>query len=182
MSHFLRTYATPLCLAAFGAIGVSGAMMFFGLRNHPLGELHEWLGITFLVVAFLHICRNWRALLAMLAKTQSKIIVGILGTVAILLIGSTFFGGGEGGGPDRDHGPGHGMQAIEMRLSYTPLAQLAPAFGLSSSQVVTRLRKGGIIVNGPGQNLAEISQKQNVPVPRLLNMIATEPGSMPDPD
>lgn len=179
MSHFLRTYATPLCLAAFGAIGVSGAMMFFGLRNHQLGELHEWLGITFLVIAALHICRNWRALLAMLAKAQSKVIVGILGTIAILLIGSTFFGGGEGGGPD--HGPGD-MQAVEMRLSYTPLAQLAPAFGLSSSQVVARLRKGGIIVNGPGQNLTEISQKQNVPVPRLLNLIAAEPGSMPDPD
>ncbi|MGB8600757.1 MAG: DUF4405 domain-containing protein [Rhizomicrobium sp.] len=179
MSHFLRTYATPLSLACFGAIGVSGVMMFIGLRNHQLGELHEWLGIIFLIAAALHICRNWRALLAMLAKTQSKIIVGVLGTIAILLIGSTFFGGGEGGGPD--HGPG-GMQAVEMRLSYTPLAQLAPAFGLSSSQVVARLRKGGIIVNGPGQNLTEISQKQNVPVPRLLNMIAAEPGAMPDPD
>lgn len=172
MSHFLRTYATPLSLAGFGAVGISGAMMFFGMRNHQLGEIHEWLGILFLLVAALHICRNWRAMLAMMAKTSSKIVIAALGTIAILLIGSSLLMGGPGHGPEGRRGPGGPMQAVEMRLSYTPLAQLAPAFGLSASQAIGRLRQSGITVAGPGQNLAEIAQKQNIPVGRLLAIVA----------
>lgn len=181
MGYFLRTYATPLSLAGFGAVGISGALMFFGVRNHQLSELHEWLGIVFLLVALLHICRNWRAMLAMMAKTSSKIVIAVLGTVAILLIGTALLTGGPGHGPG-DHGPGdrgprgrglgRPIQTVEMRLGYTPIAQLAPAFGLSTSQAIGRLRQSGITVAGPGQNLTDISQKQNIPVGRLLAIIA----------
>lgn len=172
MGNFLRNHATPLALAAFAAIGISGVMMFAGLRTHELGELHEWLGITFVCLALLHIIRNGHAFTLMLARTRSKIIIGSLGTLAILLIGTAYIGGSHG-----HHGPDGGPEPwpqVAQRLSYTPISQMAPALGLSPAQAITRLRKGGISVAGPGQNLADISQKQGVPVPQMITMLVSE--------
>lgn len=170
MGNFLRNYATPLVLAAFAAIGISGVMMFVGLRNHQLGELHEWLGISFVLLVVLHLIRNSRSFAMMLKQTRSRIVAGGLGAFALVLIGTAYLGGTSG-----HHGPQRGpWPAVEQRLSYTPIAQLAPAFGLSSGQLITRLRKGGITVAGPGQNLADLSQKQGLPVQQLIALIVSD--------
>jgi hypothetical protein len=173
MGKFLRNYATPLSLAAFAAIGVTGVMMFFGVRNHQLNGIHEWIGVAFVVIAVLHIFRNAKSFGLMLAQTRSKIVVGVLCTAAALLIGASFISGGRGG----HGGPGGPGMVVVQRLSYTPIAQLAPAFGLSSGQLISRLRKGGVVVSGPGQNFAEISQKQGIEMPRLFNLVMAGPAS-----
>jgi hypothetical protein len=178
MGKFLRNYATPLSLVAFAAIAATGVMMLVGIHSHPLHGLHELGGIAFVVIAILHIMRNKQSFSLMLSQTRSKLVIGILGTLAVLFIGSAAISDG-GAGPHGRRGPGGPDAAIAQRLSYAPIAQLAPAFGLSSSQVITRLRKGGITVSGPDQNLADISQKQGVPVPQLISQIIAEPGQPP---
>jgi hypothetical protein len=176
MNAFLRNYVTPLSLVLFAAIGITGIMMWLGIHNRQLGEIHEKVGILFVIVAILHMFRNAKSFALMMAQNRSKVIVGILGAVAVLLIGSAVFtGGGFGpGGPQGRHGPGGPRVMIEQRLAYAPIAQLAPAFGLSSAQAISRLRKGGIQVAGPGQNLADIAQKQNAEVPRLLALLLSD--------
>jgi hypothetical protein len=173
MGKFLRNYATPLSLVGFAAIGVTGVMMFLGVRSHQLNEIHEWIGIAFVVVAILHLFRNIKSFGLMMAQTRSMVVVGVLGTVAALLIVTATFSGGAGGGQGSGGPP---QFRVAERLSYTPIAQLAPAFGLSSGQFIARLRKGGVTVSGPGQNLADISQKQGIGVPRLFMLVIAEQG------
>jgi len=104
MNAFLRNYATPLSLVLFLATGITGVMLFLGIRNHQLGEVHEWVGIGFVVVAILHFFRNGRAMTMMLRETRSKLVIGIVGAVALVLIVGAALSG-PGGGP---RGPHHG--------------------------------------------------------------------------
>jgi hypothetical protein len=175
MDSFLRKYATPLSLVAFSASAVTGVMMFFDVRSRQLSEVHEWVGIIFVVALLLHLVRNWRGLLAMMSSTLNKAIVGGLGAVALLfIIGSAPFGygGGHGGGHGRQF---HASQQVVHRLADAPIAKLAPALGMTSYEAIARLQKGGIAVEGPDQTLADIAEKQNAQLPRLLGLVMTEP-------
>ena len=166
MDSFLRKYATPLSFVTFLAAGVTGVMMFLGVGSHQLGDLHEWLGLAFVAAMILHLVRNWRGVLAMLSAPRAKAIFTGLGTAAVVLI-AVFGFGGQGGG----HG---GPHRVISRLASAPIEKLAPALGLTSDQAITRLKSGGVAVAGPGQSLAEIGDKQNVELPRLLNLVLTE--------
>lgn len=167
MGTFLKNYATPLGFVAFLALGTSGVLLLVGIRNHDLGEVHEKLGLLFVIAAILHSIKNRKALAHVLSQTRSKILVGALGILAVLAIGSALLFAPSA----PEHSPTH---ALEMRLAYTPINTLAPALGLSSSQVISRLRKGGVTVVGPGQNLADVAQKQGTEVSHLLDLIVSD--------
>lgn len=176
MDSFLRNYITPLSLVSFAAVAVTGLMMVFGIRNHQLGELHEWFGIAFAVIAVLHLIRNAAGFSAMIVKTHSLIVIGVLGVVAMLLVGSalTAPGGGPHGprGPhrhDRDFGGPHRM--LEQRLGQASIAQAAPALGLTSEEAIERLRQGGLTVKGPEQSLDGIARANRVRTPHLYRML-----------
>jgi hypothetical protein len=167
VDSFLRNYATPLSFVTFLAAGVTGVMLFLGIGSRELGDLHEWLGLVFVAAMILHFVRNWRGVLAMLSAVRAKAIVTGLGAMAAVLIALYGFGGNGGG-------HGGGPQRIMSRLASAPIAKLAPALGMSSDQAIARLKSGGVAVAGPGQSLAEIADKQNVELPRLLNLVLTE--------
>ncbi len=44
-----------------------------------------------------------------------------------------------------------------------------------SEEAISRLRKGGIAVEGPNQSLADIADRQNAQLPHLLGLVMTEP-------
>jgi hypothetical protein len=171
MDSFLRKYATPLSFVTFLAAGVTGVMLFLGIGSRQVGDLHEWLGLAFVAAMILHLVRNWRGMLAMLSAASAKAIVTGLGAAAVVLIAVYGFGGPGGG-----HGGGHGggPHRVISRLASAPIEKLAPALGLTSDQAIARLKSGGVAVAGPGQSLAEIGDKQNVRLPRLLNLVLTE--------
>ena len=171
MDSFLRNYATPLSFVAFLAAGVTGLMLFLGIRTAGLGDLHEWIGVIFLVAMILHFARNWRGVLVMLSPARAKTIVAGLGAVVIALVAFQGLSGDSGG-----HGRGHGggMHQVMSRLASAPIGKLAPALGVTSDQAIARLKSGGVTVAGPEQSLADIAGKQNVELPRLLNLVLTD--------
>ncbi|MGC9954534.1 MAG: DUF4405 domain-containing protein [Rhizomicrobium sp.] len=177
MDSVLRKYATPLSLVAFLAVAATGVMLFFDVRSRQLFEVHEWVGMIFVVALLLHLARNWRGMLAMMSSTRNKAIVGGLGVVALLfIIGSTPFGYGNGHGGGFGHGRQlHASQQVVHRLADAPIATMAPALGITGKEAISRLRKGGIMVEGPNQSLADIADKQDTELPRLLGLVMTEP-------
>jgi hypothetical protein len=177
MDSVLRKYATPLSLVAFFAVAATGVMLFFDVRSRQLFEVHEWVGIIFVVALLFHLARNWRGMLAMMSSTRSKAIVGGLGVVALLfIIGSAPFGYGNGHGGGFGHGRQlHASQQVAHRLADAPIATMAPALGITGEEAISRLRKGGIMVEGPNQSLADIADKQDAELPRLLGLVMTEP-------
>jgi hypothetical protein len=168
VNGFLRTYATPLSFITGLAVSVTGLMMLFGVRGE-IGDLHEWIGIAFVAALLLHMVRNWRGVGAMLKTKTSMAIVGVLGVAFAVLIAFTFLPSGEGQG----RGP-HGPWMVVNRVAEVPIATAAPALGLSSEQAVSKLRSGGVPVDGPQESLANISRDHNQPLPRLFGILLNE--------
>jgi Na+/melibiose symporter-like transporter len=45
----------------FLLVSVTGALLFFHVKSGPLVDLHEWIGILFLITAVWHLAINWRS-------------------------------------------------------------------------------------------------------------------------
>jgi hypothetical protein len=60
-------------------------------------------------------------------------------------------------------------------LAGAPITKLAPALGISSEEAIARLQRGGIAVEGSHQSLADIADKQDIELQRLLGLVMTEP-------
>ena len=175
MNALLRKYATPLSFVAFVAVGLTGLMMFFGVRGRLLNGIHEWVGVIFVVTLVLHLARNWRGVLAMLSTTSGKLIAGGLGAAAVILILFALpLGGGAG------HGGAHGPWQVIRIMADAPLATMAPALGLSADEAVVRLRRGGVPVDGSQESLNKIASDHGQSVPRMLNLLLSAPAGDED--
>ena len=171
MSALLRTYATPVSFVTFVGVGLTGLLMFFGVRGGPLSEIHEWAGVIFVVALVLHLARNWRGVLAMLSTTSGKLIAGGLGavTVVLILIMLPYGGGGQ-------HQNRHGPWLVVNRIADAPIATMAPALGLTGEEAVARLKRGGVEVDGAQESLSKIASDHDEPLPRMLNLLLSERG------
>ncbi len=56
-----RNLATTLATATFAVVGVSGVLLFLGVRGGALKEAHEWIGLAMVVATALHIFANFSA-------------------------------------------------------------------------------------------------------------------------
>jgi hypothetical protein len=171
VNDFLRTYATPISFVTFLGCALTGLLLFFGVRSRPLGEVHEWLGIVFVVALILHLARNWRGVMAMLTSPRAKLVTGIIAvTAAVFIIFAIPFGGGGHG-----HGQGfHGGGQVMSRIAQAPIAQLAPALGLTGAEAVARLKNAGVPVEGPQDSLAHLARDHGQRLPQMLALLLNE--------
>ncbi|HEY0281865.1 MAG TPA: DUF4405 domain-containing protein [Rhizomicrobium sp.] len=160
MNDFLRTYATPLSFVTFLGCTLTGLLLLFGIRSRPLGEVHEWLGIVFVVALVLHLARNWRGVTVMLTAPRARLATGIGAVlVALYILSAAPFQSGHG----------HGRNITEM-----PIARMAPALGLSSDEAVARLKRGGVPVSGPQDSLQHLVHEHGQNMPRLLELLVSD--------
>ena len=168
MTALLRTYATPLSFVSFIGVGLTGMLMFFGVRGGLLGDIHEWLGIVFILALVLHLARNWRGVLGMLSTRSGKLIAGGLGAaMAVLVVLALPSGGGQ------QHNL-HGPWLVVNRIADAPIATMAPALGLTGDEAVARLKRGGVEVDGPQESLSKIASDHDESLPRMLNLLLSE--------
>jgi hypothetical protein len=170
VNDFLRTYATPISFVTFLGCALTGLLLFFGVRGGELGDVHEWLGVVFVVVLILHLARNWRGVMAMLTSPRAKLVTGIIAVVVagFVIFAIPFGGGGHGQG----HGQGfHAGGLVMGRIAQVPIAQMAPALGLSSDEAVARLKRAGVPVEGPQDSLAHLARDHGQRLPQMLNLL-----------
>jgi len=180
MNDFLRTYATPLSFVTFLGCAVTGLLLFFGIRSRPLGEVHEWLGIIFVVALLLHLARNWRGVTAMLTAPRAKLATGIAAIlVAVYVLSAAPFQGGYGYGHGPGHGHGQGFHGPVAQLSITqmPIARMAPALGLSGEEAVARLRRGGVPVESAQDSLTHLVREHGQNMPQMMALLVSEQAS-----
>lgn len=151
MQEFLRRYATPLSVVAFAVIGITGLMMFFGVRSRQLNHLHEWFGLAFVLIGLLHVFRNAKSFGIMFRQKRSKVVIAVTGIIsAVFLAGAIQASMTAGPNPRR-------VQAmVTQRLADAPLDKLAPALGLSDEAAIARLQGVGIQA-APAQSLNQVA-------------------------
>ena len=99
----LRTWATPLTVATFLVMGMTGILMFFHLDSTLNKLLHEWGGWLMVGGVLAHLVLNWRPFTSYLKRPIGQGIIG-LGVVVLAL---SFWPVSSDGSPVR-----HLMQAV----------------------------------------------------------------------
>lgn len=77
----IRDIATSFTTMTFLVISMSGVMMFFHFFDKSVKELHEILGLVFVVAACLHVIMNWKSMRNYFSK---KIFISALLIISII--------------------------------------------------------------------------------------------------
>lgn len=82
----LRAWATPLTIASFAIMAVTGLLMFLRLDMGAHKPLHEWAGLVFVAAVTLHLALNWRPFRLHLRRTLPRALIAL--ALAALVIAS----------------------------------------------------------------------------------------------
>lgn len=77
----IRDIATSFTTITFLVIAMSGVMMFFHFFDKSVKELHEILGLVFVVAACLHVIMNWKSMRSYFSK---KIFISVVLIISII--------------------------------------------------------------------------------------------------
>lgn len=77
----IKDIATSFTSLTFLVIAISGVMMFFHFNDMMVKELHEILGLVFVIATFLHLIVNWKSMKNYFSK---KIFLSISLVVAVV--------------------------------------------------------------------------------------------------
>jgi len=98
MTLFQRTTVSPFTAIAFIILSVTGALLFFHVKNGSVVTLHEGFGWAFILSGCLHLLLNLKPLLAYMTR-RSAILSVLLALAFALALGLIGFHrkGGPGG-------------------------------------------------------------------------------------
>jgi hypothetical protein len=152
----LRRYATPGTAVLSVVVGITGVILFFHLAKGPVLTIHEWLGLVFIMVAVLHAARHRGSFAQMLRLPLIQVLAGVtaLGIAAFALLA-----------PAKP--PGNPLIRLALAAQQAPIAQLAPAIGSSTEDILARLRQAGINA-GPEDSLATLAASHHADSTRLI--------------
>lgn len=156
-----RNLATPLTASVFVVIGVSGLMLFFGLFEGSVKEMHEWIGVAFVAAALLHVVKNWNPLQIMLKQRVTR-----LSALAVALVAAVFIGGALIGGEEENP-----IRVIARAVENAPLEASAAVLGISQDEIFARLRVAGIEPAADARSLADIIQKSGADPRRVMGAV-----------
>jgi rhodanese-related sulfurtransferase len=158
----LRSVATPAVIAVFAALATTGILLFFHLAERSVKELHEWLGIVFVVAASLHVARNfpaWRAHL------RSKVFWGL--ATVVLGVAATFVVPALGAREERPQG----LRLVIDAVGRAPLADVARLLECSPDELRARLQRAGIPASAEAPTLEAIAKAAGKPVRAVMEAV-----------
>ncbi len=123
--------ATSLTTVVFTVIGISGVMMFFHFFDNYVKEMHEILGLVFVVVVFFHVFFNWKSMKKYFSKK-----VFLISSIIIFLVSLGFVANASTGKSSK------GM-IIKSVLS-APIEDSIKVLGLDMDMVELKLKNANI--------------------------------------
>lgn len=146
-----RDFVTPYLVFIFLVVACSGVLMFFHLLDDYTEVVHEFLGLTFVVFAILHVTTNWVNI-----KSYSAKRLFIVPSIAVLIFAVTLIVIGKIHG-NLEH------DLLE-RLVKSPVSNSFKVLNVDYGMAKTILEKNNIIVKDSLQSVEEISiQNQKSP-------------------
>lgn len=103
----LRTSLNPSLILTFIIVGITGIIMMFHIDAGGIKHLHEWMSMIFLILCIIHLCLNWKILLAYLKNRV--VVVSSIG-VCLLTVLLLMSGGDRGKGHYGESRSGHYKQ------------------------------------------------------------------------
>jgi len=151
MKAFFNRYATPLVTGLFLVSLISGIALFFGIGQAYFHEMHEVLSMVLIAPFILHIWKNWRSLTNYFKRSPFYIAMAV-SVVAALAYVVPQLGAAQTGrsGPPQF--------ALASKVMNAPVESVAPVFGLSADDMVSKLAAAGYTVTSTNESLSEVAQ------------------------
>jgi len=148
----LRSWATPLIVATFIVVGVSGVMLFFHMRSGLITFSHIWIGFAMFAAVVAHLWLNWRPFLLYFRRPLPAAIMAA-GVVIVALsfwpVSST-----EGG---ETRGPGADLRLVMGAMGNARVATLAELSGKTPEAVIAALAEQGVSGAGADDTVAKLA-------------------------
>ncbi len=160
-SSTIQRIATPLTMASFAIVGVTGLMLFFHLAEGQIKEAHEWLGLLFVLGAALHVVRHLRPFVGHL-KGRTFALIGGVSLIALAAFVVPTLQEEAGGNPIR--------QTVGLVLN-APLAEVAPLLHNDGAGLVAHLRQAGLKVDSEQVSLEQVAHENQMDPRQILGMI-----------
>lgn len=133
MSSLLHRYATPFTTGLFLVSLISGLALFLHVGPRGFHSMHEMLSLLLILPFGLHLWRNWRPMVSYFKRGPMVIALAASAAMAALFLIPS--GDTTAGGPP--------PLRLANAVMAQPLAQVAPALGLSLSEAEARLVAAG---------------------------------------
>ncbi|MHC1479067.1 DUF4405 domain-containing protein [Frateuria aurantia] len=173
-SQLMHRFATPFTTGLFVISVVSGVALFFHWASSAFHSMHVWLSMVLLVPFFLHLWKNWRALVAYARRRILFIPLLICFVTALPFAYSGLSGGGGRGG-----NPGFQLMAM---MAHASLAELAPLLKASPQALQTRLQHQGFQVDGTDETLDAIAASSHRESSDVVRALLPKGGHRQGPD
>ena len=160
----LRSIATPLTIASFVGVAVTGVSLLLGVRGGLVTPVHEISSIFFVIGSVLHIVVNSKATLSHLRPLRGKLLLlpfALLAFIALLPIGSS-------GGKGPMIAVGRSATSLLQNATLGEIAQLSHR---PSAELLVALRQGGLSVNDTNATVSAIASANQQEPLAVLNML-----------
>lgn len=171
----LRSIATPLTIASFVGVAVTGLSLLLGVRGGLVTPVHEISSIFFVIGSVLHIAVNGKATLSHLRPLRGKLLLlpfALLALVALLPIGNS-------GGKGPMIAVGRSATGLLQNATLGEIAQLSHRPG---EELLGALRQGGLNVGDTSATVNAIASANQQEPLAVLNMILPTLQDAKDPD
>lgn len=151
---FINKYTTAVTTALFLAIAASGIAMFFHLGKHMVEEMHQWFGMGLVLVAGLHVFKNWSAMVGYFRRKTIYIPLVLTAIAAVAFIVPASLEQRGGGNP---------VRALMSAMQSARLADVGKVLEVSSADLEAALKQKGFIIESSGARLSEIAKASGKP-------------------
>ena len=147
---FTAKLGTPLAIAFFVMMALSGVMLFFKLGANFVKSMHEWLGLVFILAVALHVLRNTKPFLGYLRLSNFWWIAGLtLATAAAFVVPSALRATPVNKA---------GVNVLTARAQKATLPDLAALLGTTGPALATALQAKGLTVPHERASLEEVAK------------------------
>ena len=163
MMLFPRNIVSAFLTALFAVVAISGVLMFFKIRLLAMESLHIWLGLAFVVMAALHLAKNWTAFGTYFKKKSTLLSLGSVCVVCAIFVAVALLNSTEKGFNPK--------QKIFSTVMSEPLSNVAQFFNLDAKMMVQNLQDQYQIVATAQQSVSEITKTSGKSSDEILQII-----------
>lgn len=161
MKFKLRDIATSLTTIVFFIVGLSGVMLYFKLFDSQVKELHEILGLAFVVAAVLHVFVNWKAMKNYFSK---KIFISFV--IVLALISGVFI--------SNNLSAGENPKGLVLKsMIEAPINSSLQVLNVDYDKAMNKLKNGNI-TNVDGNSILAIAKTNKTSPFKIIAIITSK--------
>ncbi len=155
-----KNLATSLTTMVFLVIGTTGVLMFFHLFDKYTKELHEILGLAFVIIVFFHVFYNWTSMKSYVRKKLFLLSFALVFIISISFIINTK----EGENPK--------TKIINLVLN-APIEKSVGILGTDIEQIKGKLKSEGIVFENQ-ESIMEIAKNNKTSPFKIIDIVTTK--------